>query len=378
MLDLHHSDGVADTKVYFSHSVLPPYIDPQNVSTKKKPFSTFNQLKFSHSLDLILPGVLFTLVKDNIEKLDGTTPTKYARVHMKLSEILESEFLNSYIKQGNIMMLSEGRPLVDNRFHIYEGTLRMELNKPTYERCGLQGMPIEDGGKKHQKQRWVVEYDLRANSMKHGGKAFSRLERVCRDVLNHSLTWLFYNFNPSSTEALTEGKEPISKHAPWIHDTIPKARVLQEQLIPKVSMSTISEVYDKDESLNLLEYLHMLSLESPRLHVDDAIDPHLSRYEVPDLGSGIGSGNIVHIRWTGFLSPVFVRQIFLNVRTSVFKSKAKIQGESDMGVGKENSMEEQAAEDQWFAMSAHGFGGQSSWTLMQFARRETLVWEAES
>ena len=52
------------------------------------------------------------------------------------------------------MMLAEGRPLVDNVFSLYEGVLRLELDRPTYERCGLQGNPIEDGGKKHQKARW--------------------------------------------------------------------------------------------------------------------------------------------------------------------------------------------------------------------------------
>jgi ribonuclease P/MRP protein subunit RPP40 len=52
------------------------------------------------------------------------------------------------------MMLAEGRPLVDNVFSLYEGVLRLELDRPTYERCGLQGSPIEDGGKKHQKARW--------------------------------------------------------------------------------------------------------------------------------------------------------------------------------------------------------------------------------
>jgi ribonuclease P/MRP protein subunit RPP40 len=52
------------------------------------------------------------------------------------------------------MMLSEGRPLVDDVFSLYEGVVRLELDRPTYERCGLQGKPIEDGGKKHKKSRW--------------------------------------------------------------------------------------------------------------------------------------------------------------------------------------------------------------------------------
>ena len=97
----------------------------------------------------------------------------YARVYMKLGEVLQGDFFTEYIKKGgrmtdildeqyltgagNIMMLSEGRPLVDNVFSLYDGTLRLELDRPTYERCGLQGTPIEDGGRKHQKNRWGNE-----------------------------------------------------------------------------------------------------------------------------------------------------------------------------------------------------------------------------
>ena len=49
MLDIHRNDG-PDPKIYFSHCTLPSYIDPQNVSTKKKPFSTFNAQPFSHTV----------------------------------------------------------------------------------------------------------------------------------------------------------------------------------------------------------------------------------------------------------------------------------------------------------------------------------------
>lgn len=49
MLDIHKPQG-PDTKIYFSHSLLPTYIDPQNVSTKKKPFCTFNAQPFSHTV----------------------------------------------------------------------------------------------------------------------------------------------------------------------------------------------------------------------------------------------------------------------------------------------------------------------------------------
>ncbi|EUC37580.1 hypothetical protein COCCADRAFT_1456 [Bipolaris zeicola 26-R-13] len=377
MLDIHRPDPAQDTKVYFSHSILPSYVDPQNVSTKKKPFSALNKQKYSHTLDLILPEEIYEILRDGLQRSDGPARAQYARVHMKLGEILEKEFLDGYIKQGNIAMLSEGRPLVDDRFELYEGILRMELTRPTYERCGLHGTPIEDGGKKHQKQRWIVEYDLRANSAKHGKSGFSRLEWACKNVLDRSLTWLFYNFNPSSAESLTEGKEVISKHSPWLHDIVPEQSSSREVLVPHFSLGDLADLYAEEDTLGLLEYLHMLSLDSPRIQKGDDINHHLSRYEVPDFGKGIGSCDMVVMRWRGFIPPTFIRSIFLAIRKDAFKNKKRGNG-AQGDVSMEGSSVIEGSEGQWFAMSASGFGGTNSWTIMQFADRQTLTWEVEA
>lgn len=378
MLDIHRVDGVPRPKIYFSHSTLPSYIDPQNVSTKKKPFTAINKQKYSHTMDLILPEELFVLVKDKIENVESFAHTQYARVYMSLSEILENEFFNSYIKQGNIMMLSEGRPNVDNRFELFDGILRMELNRPTYERCGLQGMPIEDGGKKHQKQRWTVEHNLRASSMKQGGKAFSRLQKACKDVLNHSLAWLFYNFNPSSSEALRDGREPISKHAPKIMKVAPEIRMMKSQSVPTLSPGDFTQLYSDENAVHLLEYLHMISLDSPRLQSNDNIDPYLSRYEIPDLGNVLVPRNMIRLRWIGFIPPAFACDVFLSVRSLIFKSKTKVSGSKDVTMDEESMWEDQEREARWFGLSAPAFGGNASWTIMQFGRKDTLLWETES
>ncbi|KAF2856269.1 hypothetical protein T440DRAFT_474651 [Plenodomus tracheiphilus IPT5] len=379
MLEIHRTDNIPDTKIYFSHSVLPTYIDPENVSTKKQPFSTFNKQLYSHSLGLILPEELYELVKHEIYRIDGASRAQYARVHMKIGELLEGEFLDSYIKQGNVMMLSEGRPLVDNRFSLHDGILRMELNRPTFERCGLPGQPIEDGGKKHQKQRWVVQYDLKASSMKHGGKAFGRLQWACRNVLNQSLAWLFYNFNPTSAESLAEGKETISKHAPWNYKIEPNVTSLDNVLMPKLSVSNLTNLYDGEDAVDLLEWLHVVSLESPRISQGDNIDPHLSRYDVPDLGKGIASANLMCIRWRGFIPPAFMRDLFIAVKRAAFKGKNRANGDSDIDMkDDERDVTRANLATKWFAMSAQAFGGKESWTTLQFERLETLVWETES
>ncbi|PSN72802.1 hypothetical protein BS50DRAFT_568403 [Corynespora cassiicola Philippines] len=366
MLDIFKEDA-RDTKFYFTHSLLPGYIDPQNVSTKKKPFSTFNGQRFSHTLDLILPEEIYELVHAQLEAEDGVARGQYARVYMKLGELLDGEFFTEYIKKGNIIMLSEGRPLIDNVFSLCDGVLRLELDRPTYERCGLQGTPIEDGGRKHQKGRWVVEFDLRSPSMVHGKKGFSRLEWACKNVLDQSLTWLFYNLNPSSKEALAEGKEPISKHHPSIQSITPSTNTLKQVLVPKIDVSDLPTLHSSEESLSILEYLNLLSLASPRLNASDDINPYLSRYEVPDFGKGLRKKNMVQVRWKGLIPPQFIRSLFLTIKHEGLKVEEK---QHDGGGGTSSKEEER-----WFAMSAGAFGGAKSWTVMQWAGRETLTWE---
>ena len=118
--------------------------------------------------------VLLVLPQDNANKLKETFTTglsalQYAKVYIKLSEIIEGDFFNQYIKTGkekkerapgpadidagNILMLSEGRPGLDHIFSLCEG-LRLEVDKPTYERMGLDGVPIPNGGRKHVKARY--------------------------------------------------------------------------------------------------------------------------------------------------------------------------------------------------------------------------------
>jgi ribonuclease P/MRP protein subunit RPP40 len=381
MLDIHRTDDAPDTKVFFSHSVLPSYIDPHNVSAKKKPFSSFNQQHFSHSLDLILPEGIWEAVRQEVQ---GVENSQYARCYMKLGEVLEEEFLDSYVRQGSIAMLSEGRPLVDNRFSLFDGALRLELDRPTYERCGLVGTRIEDGGKKHKNARWIVEFDLRSPAMRKGKKGFGRLQWACKNVLDASLAWLFWNANPSSAEALREGKEVLSKHAPKITDMTPEVSRLENIFVPNLRTRDLPNVYDEIESLDLLEYLHMLQLGSPRVNASDNIDPHLCRYDVPDFGTGTRSQNLMSVSWRGFMTPTFVRAIFLAVWDAGFKSssnrKKREAGDKDGDVDMQDEQDEQADSKEceaWFAMSAQAFGGAGEWSLMQFTQQDTLVWHVE-
>ena len=83
---------------------------------------------------------------------------------------------------GNVLMLSEGRPGIDDKYSLSDGiglpqpnlllyaeiclgVLRLDLAKENYERCGLVGKPIHDGGRKHMKSRYCGECGSLHSSM---------------------------------------------------------------------------------------------------------------------------------------------------------------------------------------------------------------------
>jgi len=220
----------------------------------------------------------------------------------------------------------------------------------------------------------VVEFDLRASNMVHGKKGFSRLEWACKNVLNHSLTWLFYNFNPSAEESLRAGTDPISIHQPKILAIGPMITRFPHTLVPKLTTSDFSFLYDPEDALALQEYLALLSLGSPRVAASDSVDPHLSRYEVPSFNgvAEITTKDIVRVRWRGFIPPQFVRMLFLAVRDELLKSERV----ADHNAEAANTAE--AGGGRWLSWSATGFGGNQGWTMMHWAAKEALVWEYAS
>jgi ribonuclease P/MRP protein subunit RPP40 len=73
---------------------------------------------------------------------------------MKPLDLISGEFFNSYIKIGNVVLLSEGLPGTDNILSLFDGVLRIEVDKPTYEKLGLEGRAVGGEGKKHVKARF--------------------------------------------------------------------------------------------------------------------------------------------------------------------------------------------------------------------------------
>jgi len=73
---------------------------------------------------------------------------------MKPLDLISGDFFNSYIKSGDVVMLSEGRSGTDTVISLSDGILRIEVDKPTYEKLGLEGKVVGGEGRKHIKARF--------------------------------------------------------------------------------------------------------------------------------------------------------------------------------------------------------------------------------
>lgn len=302
---LHFDDDASRReKCFTTIAQLPAFVDPKQPPIKKSPFSAIANHPFVHTVEILLPEEVYSSIKDSLDA--KVQKLRYARVFMSPSALLEGDFFNTYIKAGNILMISEGRSGSDNIYTLKDGILRLELGKEVYERTGLTGKPIRSGGRKHAKERYLVEINLRLPSMLHGKKGFDRIVWAFKNVLDHSVAWLFHDLAPGST-GISEGDPTLKGNHPQIIDCVVSRTHYRDIITPSFSETTLTEASSesilKEDSQNLSEWLAMVALGSPRVSKDDEIDPYLSRYRVPDDGP-VRTVDLVSLTWHGFLPQI--------------------------------------------------------------------------
>lgn len=90
--------------------------------------------------------------------------------------------------------------------------------------------------------------------------------------------------------------------------TMPNLKPTIESIAPSANENF------EDFSTRLYEWLSLARLQSPRIGSRDAIDPYLSRYQVPD---GEQQAKICLITWQGFLAPSWSRQLLIDTITAL-------------------------------------------------------------
>ncbi|KAL4811223.1 ribonuclease P 40kDa subunit-domain-containing protein [Aspergillus unguis] len=337
MFGLEDDDASGHEKCYTTVAQLPQSIDPAQHPTNKSPFSAILGHPFVHTLEVTLPRELYSSIEGSLEaKLQKL---RYARLSMALPSLVEGDFFNTYIKSGNVLMISEGRSGLDNVFTLREGVLKLELGKEDYERTGLTGKSIRTGGRKHAKERFLIELNLRLPSMLHGKKGFERIIWAFKNVLNRPVTWLFFDLGTESS-GVAEDDLTLKGNNPEIMSCEAIPRTHENITAPSFSNLNItnqSESNLRDLCTEISEWLAMVSLGSERLSANDDIDPYLCRYSAPDVGeSEPVTSDLINLKWHGFIPPHWIVQLLI----TIFRETAPRVTKSPA----------------WFALSANALG----------------------
>ncbi|KAH6880162.1 ribonuclease P 40kDa subunit [Thelonectria olida] len=283
------------------------HVDTKQKPHKGKPWAAIKSLDFIHKVDLIMPMEVYKAVHEKIIKT--RQPPQYAKVTMTLGDILEGEFFIEHIKNGNILMLSEGRTTTGTPFTLREGILSMYLDKETYERAGLVGKPYGAKGGRGLKPRWLVSFDLRSPAMSRGKRGFDRLVYACKNVFNQPTTWLFCNVGESISSS-----DPLQKHSPTKFISSPEISpdlvALQGHLDISAEILGSSDRSGFEEAATeCYEWLSLIRLGSPRVQPRDNIDPYLSRYQVP--GEEVAEVTICKLSWQGLMSSSWLHELLI-------------------------------------------------------------------
>ena len=187
--------------------------------------------------------------------------------------------------------------------------------------------------------------------MVHGRKGFNRIEWAFKNVLHNSLSWLFYDLNGSTQPSRPNSKLPIAKHHPFQETIRPNVSYIQHAKIPVFIPP--DGLRDYEYAAELLEWLGLATLDSPRICADDSIDSYLSRYAVPTAQNTERRQmegdmmNLVNVKWRGFMTSSLVERLFMAVRRQ--------------------------AGDIWFAINMCGFEGEG-YSVVN-SGQELLTWE---
>ena len=117
-------------------------------------------------------------------------------------------------------------------------------------------------------------------------------------------------------QSLSEGRylegRPIDSHHP-ITKACPMTTKHSEVIAPPLTPHTWTEDTPKDaggDDLELLEWLDLVALESPRIRPNDRVDPFLCQYEVPNSGKARPT-KVTMLSWRGFMPAEWIKKLYL-------------------------------------------------------------------
>ncbi|EKM50618.1 uncharacterized protein PHACADRAFT_166302 [Phanerochaete carnosa HHB-10118-sp] len=276
------------------------------------PLPERRRVQTTYGLDVAFPasntlrGLLSQLATQYYEqswKLAEFAAFAQPYVQKSSAERCVTHCLSSYLRCSVLIALGKPGHLDDDVWCLdTRGILTLAVCKTSYERLGLIGRALP--WKEHQ-DVYIVRISLHTQvpvlkdetCHAYGPKVKAAFQawdqrRDPWDVIFHSPEQL------TEASAATKRVKPTIRLSQNIH--IPKS-----ELYPRPNDASAAGEWDESVA-ELFEWVGLACLGSERLRAYDRPDPYIAVYTPP---SPAYTGDVVHVRWMGLLSPQFVQSV---------------------------------------------------------------------
>lgn len=283
-----------------------------------------NHFYYNHLVSVVLP--------DNLKVPEYLVDTlklncEYYKVNnLKLEQIVNKQFVDNFVKQGNLIGLSINTRIdCDNCVAITpSGKLILSLTKDTYQSLGLEGKVSQFA--KNNRLKYTVTINLNEVGLQQRKKYFDRVQECLSNLEEFTvlLNWL----PPRDEVCPSSIAKYLSDSNYDVELCTPRAskKTLYEHESPKIDLNT----FDLNDGYDFVEWLGMLTLEC---EFEDKTDGFLSTYSVMEPKENVGQFVVLEFR--GFYHPEQILKFYENLRKFVCDDENKkwvsmyVQGFSD-------------------------------------------------
>jgi ribonuclease P/MRP protein subunit RPP40 len=258
---------------------------------------------YNHSMSLIMPG---SVTKSQLEEVASiiTDQHYYTTYGVPLSKLIDVEFIEAFVKRGNMYMLSCGTHINTSDICVAlhpPGRLVLNVSKDIYTQLGLEGKPSKFNGKRSD-SRYIVTIDLTNPSFRPDKKNYKRVEWCFTDRLNLNFRFLvsWVPFDPDVCPS-SIGAYFTKCGFKSTHGSCQKtSRRLKQLTVPHIEPSQGPDSVD-DGCSGVLEFFEWLGAVACGCELDDP-DGYISTYCCPQPNTVMSDDGRV-FQLSGFCTP---------------------------------------------------------------------------
>uniref|UniRef100_A0A1B6DCK5 Uncharacterized protein n=2 Tax=Clastoptera arizonana TaxID=38151 RepID=A0A1B6DCK5_9HEMI len=265
-----------------------------------------NKHYFNHSVAVVLPDTV--IIPEELNSALSNNCDYYKLNNVSVSNFLDEEFINSFIKSGETTALCIGSTSnidTDDCVAITPcGHLILSLVRETYQELGLEGKPSVIS--RRNPSRYIVHINLKEKTFMPGKKNYERVLKCLKEHVNMKMDFLIA-WEPN------DDKICPSSVASYFHKKGVEVSLCSPTCTPtkeyNIGVPPLTVDYQ-----DLMEWLGCLLL-GIKFQKENSVEDFMSSYELPQ--GCVHNSQVTLLQWSGFFTTKQLQDLLKTLRKYV-------------------------------------------------------------